>query len=200
MKTLKKLANNGRGVFEDTCDEYKKTLQDRPYYISELRDAFVDGCNAVTQEQHELALPFAEEYISKKSADVVYVSMDIERAYREGAKKMAEEYQKSRALITARRVRKATRLICAGSQLMSIADNFNKEAEGLVSNEFKQTKISNIYSEMQELFAELSTKFKQWNEECAGIFLNLSSEDCVRWGEEGEKIEYQVRRIMEIDK
>lgn len=200
MKTLKKLANNGRGVFEEECQRYMKSVEDRPYFISELRTAFIDGCNTVTVDQHEMAIPLADEYISKKSPDVIYVSMDIERAYREGAKRIADEWHKSQVKMTSRRVEKASKLICAGSQLMSVADNFNKEAERLMSNEFNQTQILNKYKEIKGLFEELRAKFKEWNEQCAGIFLNLSVEDNFRWGEEGEKLEYAIRKVMKIDR
>ena len=199
MKHLKKLANNGKGVFEEECENYMRGKENIPYIIQDLYSAFIDGCNVVTQKPHESAIDYAEEYISKKSSDVVYTLMDIEKAFREGAKKMADEWHKSRVKITAKKVAKASKLICAGSQLMTIADNFNKEAERLVSNEFTQTHIKNQYTEMQELFSELSKRFKAWNEECANIFLNLSVEDNYRWGEENDKLEYAVRKIMKID-
>jgi hypothetical protein len=54
--------------------------------------------------------------------------------------------------------------------------------------------------EIKGLFEELRTKFKEWNKQCAGIFLNLSVEDNFRWGEEGEKLEYAIRKVMKIDR
>ena len=199
MKTLKKLANNGRGVFEEECQEYMKSVEDRPYFISELRTAFIDGCNTVTVDQHEMAIPLADEYISKKSPDVIYVSIDIERAYREGAKRIAEEWHKSREKMTVRRISKAAQLICAGSQLMSLADNFNKEAERLMSNEFKQTQIGNKYLEIKDLLDQVSTIFKEWNQECECIFKSMSMPDLIKWGDDGEKREYAVKKVLKID-
>lgn len=200
MKILNKMANGGKGVFEDICEEYMKSKTQYIYTIGDIYRAYIDGCNAVSQTQHDLAIPFAEEYVSKKSSDVSYVQIDIEKAFRDGAKRMAEEWEKSQVKMTSRRVEKASKLICAGSQLMSVADNFNKEAERLMSNEFNQTQILNKYKEIKGLFEELRTKFKEWNKQCSGIFLNLSVEDNFRWGEEGEKLEYAIRKVMKIDR
>ena len=199
MKMLNKMGNNGKGVFEDSCEEYMRTKQDRPYLISELYTAFIDGCNTVTIDQHEMAIPLADEYISKKSPDVIYVSMDIERAYREGAKRIADEWHKSREKMTVRRISKAAQLICAGSQLMSLADNFNKEAERLMSNEFKQTQIGNKYLEIKGLLDQVSTIFREWNKECECIFSSMSMPDLIKWGDDGEKLEYAVKKVLKID-
>lgn len=199
MKHLNKMTYNGKGVFEDSLDEYMRTKPDDVYFISDLYQAFIEGCNVVTQCQHEKAIPYAEEFKTTKSPDLIYTRMDIELAYRTGAKKMAEEWEKSRAVITAKKVEKASKLICACSQLMTIADNFNKEAEKLMSHELMDFVVKNNHIDLKGKFDELIEDFRKWNESCAGIFLNLSIDDSFRWGDENERLERSVRKIMKID-
>lgn len=200
MKHLKKLANNGRGVFEANVEEYMKTKPKIPYTIQDLYRAYIDGCNVVSVTQHDSAIPLAEAYIAKKSSDVVYSVTHIELAFREGAKAIAQEWEKTQVKISVRNTEKAAKLICACSQLMSLADNFNKEAERLMSNSFTTLQIKNEYTEIKDMFKGLSDKFKVWNEQCSSIFLGLSIDDNFKWGEENEKLEYAVRKVMKIDR
>ena len=199
MKYINKMTYNGKGVFEDSIEEYMRTMTSDVYFISDLYKAFIEGCNVVTQCQHEKAIPFAEEFKATKSPDVIYTKMNIEAAYRAGAKKMAEEWEKSRAVITKKKVEKASKLICACSQLMTIADNFNKEAERLMSHDLMGFEVKNNHIDLKGKFDELIEDFRKWNESCADIFLNLSVDDSFRWGDENERLERSVRKIMKID-
>lgn len=199
MKHLKKLANNGRGVFEEEVESYMKTKPRIPYTIQDIYRAYIDGCNVVSVTQHDSAIPLAEAYIAKKSADAVYPVTHIELAFREGAKAIAQEWEKTQVKISVRNTEKAAKLICACSQLMSLADNFNKEAEQLMSNSFTTLQIKNEYTELMDMFKSLSEKFKNWNEQCSSIFLGLSSDDNYKWCVENEKLEYAVKKVMKID-
>lgn len=199
MKYLNKMTYNCKGVFEESCEEYMRDKKGGAYLISDLYKAFIEGCNVVTQQQHENAILYAEEFKATKSPDVVYTPHDVELAYRAGAKKIAEEWEKSRVTVTAKKVEKASKLICACSQLMSIADNFNKEAEKLMSHDLMDFVVKNKHLDLKAKFEEIKAEFREWNNACADIFLNLSINDNYRWGEENEKIERSVRKIMKID-
>ena len=181
-------------TLNETCEEYLESQNSSIFIVHDLYKAVIAGCNDITAMQQDKAIAWAEEYISMKDKDLVYTISDVEKAFRYGAKRMADFVDSQKLLLTKERLQKASKLICAGSQLMSVADNFNKEAEKLLSIAgIKEIEIANKWLEIAKLFKEL-------HQECAKTFMSFSDDECYEWGEENDKIEYAVRKIMKIDK
>lgn len=181
-------------TLNETCEEYLESQNSPIFIVHDLYKAVIAGCNDITATQQDKAIAWAEEYISMKDKDLVYTISDVEKAFRYGAKRMADFVDSQKLLLTKERLQKASKLICAGSQLMSVADNFNKEAEKLLSIAgIKEIEIANKWLEIAKLFKEL-------HQECAKTFMSFSDDECYEWGEENDKIEYAVRKIMKIDK
>ena len=180
-------------VFEEICKEYLASQGGPIFIVQDLYKAVIDGCNTMTTKQHNNALVYAEEYISKKDKDLVYTLCDLENAFRFGAKRMAEIVEKERNAISARRREKAAKLIRAGQQLMTLAESFNIEAEELLSIEgISEMVIVNKWAELKEIFKEVNKSNEKF-------FYSLSQKECVKWGDTNEKIEYAVRKVMKID-
>lgn len=181
-------------TLNETCEEYLESQNSPIFIVHDLYKAVIAGCNDITTTQQYKAIAWAEEYISMKDKDLVYTISDVEKAFRYGAKRMADFVDSQKIVLTKERLQKASKLICAGSQLMSVADNFNKEAEKLLSIAgIKEIEITNKWLEIAKLFKEL-------HQECAKTFMSFSDDECYEWGEENDKIEYAVRKIMKIDK
>lgn len=180
-------------TLDETCNEFL-LAQTAPIFIAyDLYKAVIAGCNDMTPRQHDNAVIWAEEYISNKDKDLSYTLQDLENAYRFGAKKIAELIEEEMNAISKRRREKATKLIRAGQQLMTLAESFNNEAENLLSIDgLAKTIITNKWTELKEIFKEIN----KGNEK---FFYGLSQKECIKWGDINEKMEYAVRRIMKID-
>lgn len=180
-------------TFEDACKEFLQTQTAPVFIVQDLYKAVIAGCNEMTTRQHDNAVVYAEEYIAKKDKDLVFTIHDVENAYRFGANKMAVIIEQEMNAISARRRERASKLIRAGQQLMTLAESFNKEAEQLLSIDgLSQMVITNKWS-------ELKTIFKEINKSNEKFFLGLSQKDCIKWGDINERIEYAVRKVMKID-
>ena len=180
-------------TFEDACKEFLQTQIAPVFIVQDLYKAVIAGCNEMTTRQHDNAIVYAEEYIAKKDKDLSYTISDLERAYRFGANKMAVIIEQEMNAMSAQRREKASKLIRAGQQLMTLAESFNDEAEKLLSID-GLTKM-----EITNKWAELKAIFKEVNKSNEKFFLGLSQKECVRWGDINEKIEYAVRKAMKID-
>ena len=180
-------------TLDDACKEFLES-QVAPYFIiHDLYKAVITGCNEMTTRQHDNAVVYAEEYIAKKDKDLVFTIHDVENAYRFGANKMAVIIEQEMNAISARRRERASKLIRAGQQLMTLAENFNKEAEQLLSIDgLSQMVITNKWSELKAIFKEINKSNEKF-------FLGLSQKDCIKWGDINERIEYAVRKVMKID-
>lgn len=180
-------------TFEDSCKEFLQAQVAPIFIVQDLYKAVIAGCNEMTTRQHDNAVVYAEEYISKKDKDLVFTIHDIENAYRFGAQKMAIIVDREIAAISAQRREKATKLIRAGQQLMSLAESFNNEAEKLMTVDgLSEMVIINKWAELKELFKEINKSNEKF-------FLKLSQKECIKWGDINEKIEYAVRKAMKID-
>lgn len=180
-------------TFEDACKEFLQTQIAPVFIVQDLYKAVIAGCNEMTTRQHDNAIVYAEEYIAKKDKDLSYTISDLERAYRFGANKMAVIIEQEMNAMSAQRREKASKLIRAGQQLMTLAESFNDEAEKLLSID-GLTKM-----EITNKWAELKAIFKEVNKSNEKFFLGLSQKECVKWGDINEKIEYAVRKAMKID-
>lgn len=180
-------------TLDEACKEFLESQVAPIFIVQDLYKAVIAGCNEMTTRQHDNAVVYAEEYISKKDADLVYTQTDLESAYRYGAKRMAEIIEQEMNAMSAQRREKAAKLIRAGQQLMTLAESFNDEAEKLLSID-GLTKM-----EITNKWAELKAIFKEVNKSNEKFFLGLSQKECVRWGDINEKIEYAVRKAMKID-
>lgn len=183
----------GQKTFEDACKEFLQAQTAPVFIVQDLYKAVIAGCNEMTTRQHDNAIIYAEEYIAKKDKDLSYTISDLERAYRFGANKMAVIIEQEMNAMSAQRREKATKLIRAGQQLMTLAESFNDEAEKLLSID-GLTKM-----EITNKWAELKAIFKEVNKSNEKFFLGLSQKECVKWGDINEKIEYAVRKAMKID-
>lgn len=106
---------------------------------------------------------------------------------------MAEIIEKEMNAISKQRREKATKLIRAGQQLMTLAESFNNEAERLLSIDgLVETVITNKWAELKEIFKEINKSNEKF-------FYGLSQKECIKWGDINEKIEYAVRKVMKID-
>ena len=108
-------------TFEDACKEFLQTQIAPVCIVQDLYKAVIAGCNEMTTRQHDNAIVYAEEYIAKKDKDLSYTISDLERAYRFGANKMAVIIEQEMNAMSAQRREKASKLIRAGQQLMTLA-------------------------------------------------------------------------------
>lgn len=192
MKLFQKKMKEER-TLDDACKEFLESQVAPIFIVQDLYKAVIAGCNEMTTRQHDNAIVYAEEYISKKDKDSVYTLHDLENAYRFGAKKMAVIVEQEMNAISAQRREKAAKLIRAGQQLMSLAQNFNNEAEKLLSVDgISETIITNRWAELNEIFSDVNKSNEKF-------FLGLSQKECIKWGELNEKIEEAVRKVMKID-
>jgi uncharacterized protein (DUF885 family) len=191
MKLFQKMKTEK--TLDETCKEYLESQVAPIFIVHDLYKAVIAGCNDMTPRQHDNAVTWAEEYISNKNKDLTYTLHDLENAYRFGAKKIAELIEEEMNAISKRRREKATKLIRAGQQLMTLAESFNNEAENLLSIDgLAKTIITNKWTELKEIFKEIN----KGNEK---FFYGLSQKECIKWGDVNEKIEYAVRKAMKID-
>lgn len=180
-------------TLDEACEDFLEAHAAPIYTVQDLYKAVIAGCNEMTTRQHDNAIVYADEYISRKNSDLVYTLHDLENAYRFGAKKMAEIIEKEMDAISAQRREKATKLIRAGQQLMTLAESFNNEAEQLLSIDgLTETTITNKWTELKEIFKEVNKSNEKF-------FYGLSQQECIKWGDINEKIEYAVRKAMKID-
>lgn len=180
-------------TLDETCKEYLESQVAPIFIVHDLYKAVIAGCNDMTTRQHDNAAIWAEEYISTKDKDLWYTLHDLENAYRFGAKRMAEIVEKEMNAISKQRREKATKLIRAGQQLMTLAESFNNKAERLLSIDgLAETVITNKWAELKEIFKEVNKSNEKF-------FYGLSQKECIKWGDINEKIEYAVRKAMKID-
>lgn len=181
-------------TFEEIVEDFIESQGRDVFVVQDLHKAVIAGCNEMTTRQHDNAVVYADEYVSMKHKDLVYTASDVEKAFRYGARRMAEFVDSQKIVLTKEKLQKASKLICAGSQLMLMADNFNKEAEKLLSIDgIKETVITNKWLEIAKLFKEL-------HEDSMKVFMSLTPDESYDWGDESEKLEYAVRKIMKIDR
>jgi hypothetical protein len=179
--------------FEDIVKAYLDAQVGPMFIVADLYKAVIAGCNEMTERQHENAAKWAEEYKRMKDEDLVYTLQDVEKAFRYGANKMAALVEETARQISIRNKQKAAKLISAGYHLMTIADCFTKEAEASLS-------VDNLVkTEIESKWKEIAQLFKEINEKHSRVFNNFTADEGYEWGEETEKIEYYVRKLMRID-
>lgn len=180
-------------TLDDACKEFLESQVAPIFIVQDLYKAVIAGCNEMTTRQHDNAIVYAEEYIVKKDKDLSYTISDLERAYMYGAQKMAVIVEREMNAMSAQRREKASKLIRAGQQLMTLAESFNNEAERLMTVDgISEMVITNRWAELKAIFKELNKSNEKF-------FYGLSQQECIKWGDINEKIEYAVRKAMKID-
>lgn len=169
------------------------------YNIADLQKAVLTGCNAVTGEQHDMAQSIVDGYIKSKSSDVSYSIGYMLAAFNYGSTEMLkivrkeQEKVRMRMLVKAEALEKASKLISACQQLMTTANNFNNEAQEVLSKHgYCKTKIASDWNDLKQRFSRLGNQINK-------VFLNMEGEKCIAWGDQAEDIEVAVREIMKID-
>lgn len=186
-------------LLDQTCEAYSHSLSAPFFTVADLYRAFLEGCNWVTKKQHDKAVEAAEEYAANKDKDVIYTITNIEAAYRAGARVMLKVKEaenanvKKKINLTRAEWQKIAKLLSACHQLMTTADNLNKEVEQLLN------KLDPFGSKVMSEWRDLAQRFKRLNRTTAKIFLDNTNEENYEWADEAEKIENAVRQIMKID-
>lgn len=181
------------------CEEYIKSLTSQFFVVGDLYKAVIEGANFITKKQHECTIEAAEMYVKEKDKDLVYTAGEVERAFKAGARIMLNvteaEREKEQHKIRLKReeMQKLAKLICACEQLMEIADNFNKEAECILSK-------NNLFRhEIKSEWKGIAKKFGSIKSQLSKVFMGFSADEGYDWCMEGEAIENAVREIMKID-
>ena len=85
------------------------------------------------------------------------------------------------------------KLICAGEQMMTLAEMFSKEAQGCLS------KRGLFKTEIKNDFGKLAKMLKNINAQVKRVFLDFSPDESLDWAEDADSLENAVRDIFKID-
>lgn len=195
------MKSNIKETLSAACESYLRAMPYQAFTISDIERACYAGCDWNTNgKRHPKAKMIADRYIEGKSMDVTYTPADVARAFTESVKQLSaiierdENKKKLGMLLKKQDLSKVVKLLAAGQQLMDLANNFQKEAEELLTKQgvYKTTIKSN--------FTKMSNIFKQTNSLVAKTFKGFTDDEVIDWGEDGEKLEIAVREVFEIDK
>ena len=187
-------------LFEQAKEKFCRDIRMIPLFVlPDLQRAVLEGCNAVSGKERDEARGIADYYVKYKDPSLVYGEIDMLRAFKEGENKMREiigkekEKVKLSMLVKRQDLQKAMKLICAGEQMMTLAEMFANEAQERLS------KRGVFSTEIKNDFGKLAKMLKNINAQVKRVFLNFSPDESLDWAEDADTLENAVREIFKID-
>ena len=187
-------------LFEQAKEKFCRDIRMIPLFVlPDLQRAVLEGCNAVSGKERDEARNIADYYVKYKDSSLVYGEIDMLRAFKEGENKMREiigkekEKVKLSMLVKRQDLQKAMKLICAGEQMMTLAEMFANEAQERLS------KRGVFSTEIKNDFGKLAKMLKNINAQVKRVFLNFSPDESLDWAEDADTLENAVREIFKID-
>lgn len=187
-------------LFEKAKEKFCRDIRMIPLFIlPDLQRAVLEGCNAVSGKERDEARDIADYYVKYKDSSLVYGEIDMLRAFKEGENKMREiigkekEKVKLTMLVKRQDLQKAMKLICAGEQMMTLAEMFANEAQERLS------KRGVFSTEIKNDFGKLAKMLKNINAQVKRVFLDFSPDESLDWAEDADSLENAVREIFKID-
>lgn len=186
--------------YEQAKELFSKAIRKEELFTKhDLQRAVLEGCNAISGKERDEARKIAEDYVRYKDASLVFGEVDMIIAFDYGVKQMMmivdkeEEQVKLSMLVKRQDLQKAMKLICAGEQMMTLAEMFSKEAQGCLSKRgvFK-TEIKNDFGKLAKMLKNINTQVKR-------VFLDFSPDESLDWAEDADNLENAVREIFKID-
>lgn len=187
-------------LFEKAKEKFCRDIRMIPLFVlPDLQRAVLEGCNAVSGKERDEARDIADYYVKYKDPSLVYGEIDMLRAFKEGEDKMREiigkekEKVKLSMLVKRQDLQKAMKLICAGEQMMTLAEMFANEAQERLS------KRGVFSTEIKNDFGKLAKMLKNINAQVKRVFLDFSPDESLDWAEDADSLENAVREIFKID-
>lgn len=187
-------------LFEKAKEKFCRDIRMIPLFVlPDLQRAVLEGCNAVSGKERDEARGIADYYVKYKDPSLVYGEIDMLRAFKEGENKMREiigkekEKVKLSMLVKRQDLQKAMKLICAGEQMMTLAEMFANEAQERLS------KRGVFSTEIKNDFGKLAKMLKNINAQVKRVFLDFSPDESLDWAEDADSLENAVREIFKID-
>lgn len=187
-------------LFEQAKEKFCRDIRMIPLFVlPDLQRAVLEGCNAVSGKERDEARDIADYYVKYKDPSLVYGEIDMLRAFKEGEDKMREiigkekEKVKLSMLVKRQDLQKAMKLICAGEQMMTLAEMFANEAQERLS------KRGVFSTEIKNDFGKLAKMLKNINAQVKRVFLDFSPDESLDWAEDADTLENAVREIFKID-
>lgn len=187
-------------LFEQAKEKFCRDIRMIPLFVlPDLQRAVLEGCNAVSGKERDEARDIADYYVKYKDSSLVYGEIDMLRAFKEGEDKMREiigkekEKVKLSMLVKRQDLQKAMKLICAGEQMMTLAEMFANEAQERLS------KRGVFSTEIKNDFGKLAKMLKNINAQVKRVFLDFSPDESLDWAEDADTLENAVREIFKID-
>ena len=187
-------------LFEQAKEKFCRDIRRIPLFVlPDLQRAVLEGCNAVSGKERDEARDIADYYVKYKDSSLVYGEIDMLRAFKEGEDKMREiigkekEKVKLSMLVKRQDLQKAMKLICAGEQMMTLAEMFANEAQERLS------KRGVFSTEIKNDFGKLAKMLKNINAQVKRVFLDFSPDESLDWAEDADTLENAVREIFKID-
>lgn len=187
-------------LFEQAKEKFCRDIRMIPLFVlPDLQRAVLEGCNAVSGKERDEARDIADYYVKYKDPSLVYGEIDMLRAFKEGEDKMREiigkekEKVKLSMLVKRQDLQKAMKLICAGEQMMTLAEMFANEAQERLS------KRGVFSTEIKNDFGKLAKMLKNINAQVKRVFLDFSPDESLDWAEDADSLENAVRDIFKID-
>lgn len=187
-------------LFEQAKEKFCRDIRRIPLFVlPDLQRAVLEGCNAVSGKERDEARDIADYYVKYKDPSLVYGEIDMLRAFKEGEDKMREiigkekEKVKLSMLVKRQDLQKAMKLICAGEQMMTLAEMFANEAQERLS------KRGVFSTEIKNDFGKLAKMLKNINAQVKRVFLDFSPDESLDWAEDADTLENAVREIFKID-
>lgn len=187
-------------LFEQAKEKFSRTIRSESLFVlHDIQRAVLEGCNAISGKERDEARGIAEDYVRYKDRSLVYGEGDMIIAFDEGVRRMMkiidaeEEKVKLSMLIKKQDLQKAMKLICAGEQMMTLAELFSKEAQECLS------KRGVFKTEIKNDFGKLAKMLKNINSQVKRVFLDFSPDESLDWAEDAELLENAVRGIFKID-
>lgn len=187
-------------LFEKAKEKFCRDIRMIPLFVlPDLQRAVLEGCNAVSGKERDEARGIADYYVKYKDPSLVYGEIDMLRAFKEGEDKMREiigkekEKVKLSMLVKRQDLQKAMKLICAGEQMMTLAEMFANEAQERLS------KRGVFSTEIKNDFGKLAKMLKNINAQVKRVFLDFSPDESLDWAEDADSLENAVREIFKID-
>lgn len=187
-------------LFEQAKEKFCRDIRMIPLFVlPDLQRAVLEGCNAVSGKERDEARGIADYYVKYKDPSLVYGEIDMLRAFKEGEDKMREiigkekEKVKLSMLVKRQDLQKAMKLICAGEQMMTLAEMFANEAQERLS------KRGVFSTEIKNDFGKLAKMLKNINAQVKRVFLDFSPDESLDWAEDADTLENAVRKIFKID-
>lgn len=187
-------------LFKQAKEKFCRDIRMIPLFVlPDLQRAVLEGCNAVSGKERDEARDIADYYVKYKDSSLVYGEIDMLRAFKEGENKMREiigkekEKVKLSMLVKRQDLQKAMKLICAGEQMMTLAEMFANEAQERLS------KRGVFSTEIKNDFGKLAKMLKNINAQVKRVFLDFSPDESLDWAEDADTLENAVRKIFKID-